>query len=87
VFILAPVKLVPDLAHWNGGPGYLHTGLGPFLIQKPVAALCPDQVCCARLCFNLIGQAERNRGTLKSYASDAAPLRSEPGQYRRPALS
>ena len=24
----------PDLAHWNGGPGYLHRVLGPFLIQE-----------------------------------------------------
>ena len=32
--IRAPVKSVPDLAHWNGVPSYLQN-TGPFLIQKP----------------------------------------------------
>jgi hypothetical protein len=35
----APVKLAPDLAHWNGGPRYLHRVLGPLLIQKPASQI------------------------------------------------
>jgi len=30
----APVKLVPDLAHWNGGPSYLHRVLGRFSFRS-----------------------------------------------------
>jgi hypothetical protein len=37
VLILAPVKFVPDLAHWNGGPSLSFQGWGRSHLDELVA--------------------------------------------------